>query len=171
MRILVTSIKMKSISLTGSLKLGQKRLKVPIRVMMQPIRKRLKRQTTTKRTFSIKKTIIYTEESCRYMQVNMKRHSKIWSKVLASCMPTKYYMKRTNSLIMKMNFLSLKTMQVRQAARLTFPMSDSVHSTSMSLRTILSYAIFVSKSTKKPSKNLITCLIPSQRSMQVNSGL
>ena len=53
MRILATSIKMKSISLTGSLKLGQKRLKVPIRVMMQPIRKRLKRQTTTKRIFSI----------------------------------------------------------------------------------------------------------------------
>ena len=143
MKILATSIRMRSISLTVSLKLGQKRLKVPIRLMMQPIRKRLKRQTTTKRTFSIKKTIIYTEESCRYMQVNMKRHSKIWSKVLASCMPTKYYMKRTNSLIMKMNFLSLKTMQVRQAARLTFPMSDSVHSTSMSLRTILSYATFV----------------------------
>ena len=110
MRILATSTRTRSISLTDSLKLDQGRLKVPIRVMMQPIRKRLKRQTTTKRIFSIKRTIIYTEVSYRYMQGNMKRHSKIWSKVLASCMPIKYCMKRTSSLITKMNFLSLKTM-------------------------------------------------------------
>ena len=170
MRILVTSTRTRSISLTDSLKLDQRRLKEPIKVMMQPIRKRLKRQTTTKRIFSIKRTIIYTEVSYRYMQENMKRHSKIWSKVLASCMPIKYCMKRTSSLITKMNFPSLKTMQVKQVAKLTFQMSDSVHSTSMSLRTILSYATFVSKNTKKLLKNQITCLTPSQRSMQVSYG-
>ena len=170
MRILATLTRTRSISLTDSLKLDQRRLKVPIRVMMQPIRKRLKRQTTTKRIFSIKRTIIYTEVSYRYMQGNMKRHSKIWSKVLALCMPIKYCMKRTSSLIMKMNFLSLKTMRVKQVARLTFQMLDSVHSTSMSLHTILSYATFVSKSMKKLSKNQTTCLTQFQRSMQVSYG-
>ena len=76
---------------------------------------------------STKKTIIFTEVFCKYMQVSMKRQFRIWNKVQVSCIQTKFYTRKTSSQIMKKIWHSLKIMLAKQVARQTSRMLVSVH--------------------------------------------
>ena len=133
----MTSIKKRFKSSIDSLKQVHGPPKVLTKVMTLQIRKRPKRQIITKRIFSTKKTIIFTEAFYKYMQVNTRRHFRILNKVQVLCIQTKSYTRKISSQIMKKKWLSLKIMLAKLVAKQTSLMLVSVHLIFMSSLTTL----------------------------------
>ena len=170
-KILVTSIKRRFKSSTDSLKQDHEPPKELIKAMTLQTRRRPKRQTITKKTSSTKRIITFTEVSYKYMQVSMKRRSRIWNKVQVSCIQTKYFTRKTSSQIMRKIWHSLRITLARPVARQTSLMLVSVHWIFMSSPITQWFATSVWNNTKRPLKNLTICSTRSQRSMQVSYGL
>jgi len=158
---------MSSHDLTSSLKRDPTSLKELIfRTRRQTIEKP-KRLTTTRRTFSTKRTTTYTGVFCRYSLEIMIRRWLTWNRVAASCMLIRSFIRRINS---QMKIRRSTIRHHMQAARRTCQMLDCARSTYMSFHSTRWYATLWAKSSHWRLKNLTLCLAPFLRNTQTNSG-
>ena len=136
------------------------------------IRRMLKKQTITKRTFSTRKITTCTEESCTSMEVSMRELFLTWLNPHVRCMQTRSSSQRTSSLMRSLKHwqMASRTMSVIAVVKQISQMWASVHSTSMSTHSTPSSVTSCSSNSIRPKRSSTTCSTPYPRSMPPNFG-